>query len=263
MHAHVCEPINQLIWHANWPFATLLYTCICSPVPSASTELFLRLESAAAQDSERAMPDMQSSNQPCAAPVPLSAGNALAVPLTQPPKLILQTDIAHDSVDQQLQLQQVLPQLPLQLQKQPWQQLPQEEEEDIYAGLERNTDSNPASITAGHTGLTAPVPCPQGLPAQALQPLLQGTSRQNPEPGFLRSMEQQGKAGTGKGAGPGAAEAPRVKQGSYAVAAKLARQRSERQQQQLEELGTSQRQTRDNATGKAHSVQVLFIFLSL
>ena len=171
------------------------------------------------------------------------------------------------------------------------EQIPQavlEQEEDVYAGLERGSDSlapiarlphvafssmaaarympHALSLHAPATDHPLPIQADQQLPAKAAsgqgspEPSPeQGSSGKGPEQGQLRPRRQH--RGTVKIDSTGAsalkaAEAPLVKQGSYAVAAKLARQRTERRQQEIQQMDASQRQVRVSAAGIGRVGQV-------
>ena len=226
-------------------------------MPSASTELFLRLEAAAAYEPEEAVAGMSDSSQPCVMSVCAHAAKEQYIaPFMQciPPLLQSQATVSHIPHLQQ-------------------QQLP-EQEEDVYAGLERGTDASSALFPSWHAAIaTAKLPQTQGAPGHALNQDLVGFGVV-PGPGQSKTAPEQGFPGRGPEHGhkghahsmckeeprgnltPKAAEAPLVKQGSYAVAAKVARLRSKRRQKEIEQLHASQRHVHTTAGGKP-AVQVI------
>ena len=222
-------------------------------MPSASTELFLRMEAAAAREPEEATLGIPDSSQPSVCAQPASEHHAAPSVHCRIPALQSQAPVLH-------------------IQQQQQQQQQPEEEDDIYAGLERGTDISTRLTPSWHEAVaTTTFPQqPQGLPAHAVsgsQALSQqGPSSAAPEQGYSARCPEHGpwrhqdKAGTqhdtdmaGK-VTPRAAEAPLVKQGSYAVAAKVARLRNKRRQQEIHELNATRRQMA--VDGKQHAVQV-------
>lgn len=234
-------------------------------MPSASTELFLRMEAAAAHEPEEATLGILDSSQPFGMPVWQHASDeqhaALSVQCTSLP-LSAQAPVFHIQQQQQQRQQ------------------PPEHEEDLYAGLERGADASTGLLPSWHAAVaTTTVPQQaEGAPADAVKHDMvsshavpihgpggtapeQGFSAKGPEHGSSRYRDPAGAQcdaelrEKGKLA-PKAAEAPLVKQGSYAVAAKLARLRSKRRQQEIEELIASRRQTQVASGGKQPAVQV-------
>ena len=219
-------------------------------MPSASTEFFLRMEAAAAREPEEATLGIPDSSQPSVCAQPASEHHAAPSVHCILPALRSQAPVLY---------------------KQQQQQQP-EPAEDIYAGLERGTDASTVLTPSWHDAVatTTLSQQPQGLPAHAVsgsQALSQqGPSPAAPEQGYSARCPEHGpwrhkdKAGTqhdtdmaGK-VTPRAAEAPLVKQGSYAVAAKVATLRNKRRQQEIHELNATRRQMA--VDGKQHAVQV-------
>lgn len=259
---HVCITVS--------PSSKVMSTCswvrlVCSSGPSASTELFLRLEAAAAHEPEASTAGLQDSSQlPVASVCAHAADGHHATPSVQcmAPPLQAQLPVAHIQWQQPQQQQQQ----PVKLQ----QQL-SEQAEDVYAGLERGSDTVPMLTPSWHSEIAtpafdqahkAPAPALSTVPQQGPSRMTseQGLSRKSPEHGSLRHRDQPGlqcKAEPSGKVTPKAAEAPLLKQGSYAVAAKIARLRKQRRQQEVEELNGSQRQVQLAAGGKQPALQVV------
>ena len=244
---------------------------VCSSVPSASTELFLRLEAAAAHEPEASAAGLQNDIQlPVASVHAHAAEGHHATPSVQCMALPLQAQLPEAHIQQQQQQPQ---QQPVQLQQQV-----SEPEEDVYAGLERGSDTVPRLLPSWHSAVAIPdLDQAQKAPASALEqnPVgfstvpqqgpsgmtsEQGFSRRSREHGSPRHRDQpglEGKLEPSAKVTPKAAEAPLLKQGSYAVAAKVARLRRQRRQQEVEELDGSQRQVQLASGGKQLALQVV------
>ena len=231
---------------------------MCSFTPSASTELFLRLEAAAGHEPEASVAGLQTNSK-----LPVVFLHAHAAPY-----------VHHMSSLSQAQLPEANPQ---QQQQQQQQQQLSGQEEEVYAGLERGNDTLPMLVPSWYTAVgTSEMPPAQHAPAQVVkQESLgrstaphqrpskaapeQGFPRNGPEHGPLRHRDQAGLECRARPSGklmPKAAEAPLVKQGSYSVAAKVARMRNKRRQQEIEELNGSQRKEQIVAGDKQRAVQV-------
>lgn len=245
-------------------------------MPSASTELFLRLEAAVAHEPEASAAGLQDNSHLPGASVRAHAANGhRATPSVQcmAPPVLAQLPAAH--IQQQQWQQQQQQQLPVQ-----YQQQVSEQEEDVYAGLERGTDTVPTLMPSWHSaGATPDLDHAQKAPAPALEQdpksfstvpqqgpsgmtSEQGFSRRSPEQGPLRHRDRPGlecKAEPSGKVTPKAAEAPLLKQGSYAVAAKVARLRRQRRQQEVQELKGSQRQVQRATGGNQPALQVVQI----
>lgn len=235
-------------------------------MPSASTELFLQLEAAAGHEPEASAAGLQNNSQsPVMALHARAANGHHAAPYVQCMSSPLQAELPEAN--------------PQQLQQQP-QKLQQQllgQEEDVYAGLERGSGTLPMLVPSWYSAVGTPdLPRAQHAPAHTVKqdsigcsialeqgpsrnPPEQGLPRNGPEHGPLRHRDRAGvecKAELSGKMTPKAAEAPLVKQGSYAVAAKVARLRSKRRQQEIKELNGSQRQAQIAPGDKQHAVQV-------
>lgn len=247
-------------------------------LPSASTELFLQLEAAAAD-----IPGQGSDVGLLCPSLPPASPAAHAQPGKSDEQSALSGALRASG---RLQLKSVH-QLQL-LQQQ------QDVEEDVYAGLERGgavqteaTSSSPASTAAmmsfqlhasgadatAHSADSSDLPNQEQL-TQGATPQWSGSAQQQ-QLGSSPQVQlqtkpigyQQGLLDTalqgqpsiqprGRPAPhPKAAEAPLVKQGSYAVAAKQAKHRSERQHKELQQLAAQRVQMRTVA-GHKQALQV-------
>lgn len=235
-------------------------------MPSASTELFLRLEAAAGHEQEASAAGLQDHSQPSVVSSHAHAANghhaAPDVHRISPP---LQAQLPEARQQQQQQQPQKL------------QQQLSHQEEDVYTSLERGSDTVPTVLPGRYTAVAMTnLPRAQYAPAHTVKQDAFGCStvpqqvpsRTAPEQGFPRKGPEHGprrhrdpaelecKAEPSGKVTPKAAEAPLVKQGSYALAAKMARLRNKRRQQEIEGLNGGQRQVQIAPGGKQHAVQV-------
>ena len=233
------------------------------------------MEAAAGHEPEASAAGLQDNSQPPVMSLHTHAANGHhAAPYVHCTSSPLQAQLP-EAISQQQQQQH-------QQQHQQQQQQPQklqlsDEEEDVYAGLERGSDTLPPLVPSWYAlGAVTNLPRAQHAPAHAgKQDLIgcgiapqqepnmttpeQGIPRKGPGHGPLRHRDQAGlecKAELSGKMTPKAAEAPLVKQGSYALAAKVARLRSKRRQQEIEELNGSQRPVQLAPGSKQHAVQV-------
>lgn len=241
--------------------------------PSASTELFLQLEAAAASESEQGL-HASSLCQTMSAPNSASADtHADGQPASQSKRVPALSGSMPEAEALQLEIQQ---------QEQKQQLLSWEE--DVYAGLERGAGVQTASWPSAQPAAVYTMPPQQHaptvevcVPRTAEVALQQGDIASGSQLGLLGIAPQQGTSDhacqqkpmvsapesrhrvqaryLSAAPTPKAAEAPLVKQGSYAVAAKQARYRSERQQKEVQQLAAQCGQMRA-AAGHKQAAQV-------